>query len=240
MSNIHTYIKIKKLSNNDIAKALGYSPEHISRILTGATALNHKFLGKFKEAYPDFDNNVNPLFIENINDLPDNVLQEPSTLYQLDSQNDIIQVPFSDFMETAYLPIEAQAGYLDSLEGQEVAKLDTMLIPREFEKGNYLIVELKGDSMNDGSYRAILDKDKLLCKELSPVHWKNKLHFNQYLFVIAAHDGVVCKQITGHNKESGDITCHSWNPFYKDYVINLQDVYKLFYVKKIVDRGIRF
>ena len=175
--------------------------------------------------------------------IPDNDLQITSTLVQEPNsiyESSIKQIPFTDFMETEYLPIEAQAGYLDCLETQEIPKLDTMLIPKEFEKGNYLVVEIKGDSMNDGSARSIQDGDKLLVKELIREHWKNKLHYNQYIFVIASHDGIVCKQITSHEVHNGNVNCHSWNPMYKDYVISLENVYKLFYVKKIVDRRIKF
>lgn len=239
MSNLHEYIKLKKLSNNDISKALGYSPEHISRILSGATTLNHKFLGKFKEAYPDFDNNINPLISENIPILHDNQLREPGTS-QYSNSSLIKQVPFSDFMETDFLPIEAQAGYLDGLETQDMPKLETMLISKEFEKGNYLVVEINGDSMDDGSKRSIVDGDRVLVKELDRVHWKNKLHFKQNLFVIMSNEGIVCKQIIAHDVANGLITCHSWNQFYKDYVIALESVYKLFYIKKMVERRIKF
>ena len=90
--------------------------------------------------------------------IPDNdfkktstLVQEPNSIYE----SSIKQIPFTDFMETEYLPIEAQAGYLDCLESQEMPKLDTMLIAKEFEKGNYLVIEIKGDSMNDGAHPAI-------------------------------------------------------------------------------------
>lgn len=156
-------------------------------------------------------------------------------------QSTVTQVDSDQFMEAAYLPISAQAGYLDSMESDNtIENLETMLIPKEFEKGNYLIVEISGDSMNDGSSRAIMSGDKLLCKELLRHHWSNKLHFKQYIFVIMSREGVVCKQITAHDIETGVITCHSWNELWKDYDVNLNDVYKLLYVKKIVDRKIVF
>lgn len=154
--------------------------------------------------------------------------------------DEVRQIPNGDFMEVSYLPISAQAGYLDALESQVEVELQTMLIPTEFEKGNYLIVEISGDSMNDGTARAIQDGDRLLVKELQRHHWANKLHFNQYLFVIASSQGIVCKQILDHNTETGILTCHSWNPAYKDYLIDMRIIYKIFYVKKIVERRIRF
>lgn len=155
-------------------------------------------------------------------------------------KSEVRQVPHTDYMEVSYLSIEAQAGYMDSLENNQIPNLDTMLVPVEFEKGNYLVVEVSGESMNDGTLRSVCDGDRLLCKDLQKHHWRNKLHYKQYLFVIVGRDGIVCKQVTGHDVEKGIITCHSWNPQYKDYVIHLDEVYQLLYVKKIVERRIKF
>lgn len=154
----------------------------------------------------------------------------------------ITQVTFDSYMEVKYLPVIAQAGYLNGFYDikENIEQLDTMLIPREFEKGNYLVVEISGDSMNDGTTRAICDGDRLLLKELDKSAWKDKLHFRQNLFVIMSNEGIVCKQIVDHNTETHDLTCHSWNNHYPDYKVNLGDVYKLFYVKKIVERRIKF
>lgn len=62
------------------------------------------------------------------------------------SNSEIKEIPITDFMETEYLSIEAQAGYLDCIDSGTIPKLDTMLTPAEFEKGNYLIVEIKSRS----------------------------------------------------------------------------------------------
>lgn len=152
------------------------------------------------------------------------------------------QVTFDNYMEVKYLPVIAQAGYLNGYYDikEHIDELDTMLVPKEFEKGNYLVVEIAGDSMNDGTTRAICDGDRLLIKELDKTFWKDKLHFRQNLFVIMSNEGIVCKQIIEHNTETHEIRCHSWNENYPNYTINLNDVYKLFYVKKIVERRIRF
>lgn len=235
MFDLEGLLKFAKLKQNQFGEIIGVSDSAVTKVKQGKMNLPDDWRIKIKEKL-----GIDPSQFDEFNYIsPDNQLREPGTS-QYSNSSLIKQVPFSDFMETEYLPIEAQAGYLDCLETQTMPKLDTMLISKEFEKGDYLIIEIKGDSMNDGSPRSILDGDKLLCKELSRDHWTNKLHFNQYIFVIVSHDGIVCKQITGHNTASGEITCHSWNPLYKDYVLNLENVYKLFYVKKIVERRIKF
>lgn len=147
------------------------------------------------------------------------------------------QVPFEEFMEASYLPVTAQAGYLSSLEGVYDMDLQTMLVPKEFDKGNYAVIEITGPSMDDGTARAICDGDKLLGKE-----WDGstkQLPYRQFLFVIVSKEGVVCKQITKQDIETGQITCHSFNSLYPDYEINMKDVLRLFIVKKIIERRIK-
>ena len=155
---------------------------------------------------------------------------------------EMTQIQEDMFMEVPVLTIYSQAGYLRGhTDTQYLNRLEKMLVPKEYDKGNYMVVELNGDSMDDGSNRSLCEGDKLLVKELDKVHWQNKLHFKKSLFVICTkEEGCVCKEITEHDIYNGIITCHSWNPIYSDYKVNLNDVIKLFYVKKIVERKIKF
>lgn len=155
-------------------------------------------------------------------------------------KSEVKQVSFDNFMEVYYLPIEAQAGYLSeySIDNPN-DDLKTILVPKEYEKGNYLVVDVSGDSMDDGTNRAICSGDKLLCKEIEKPQFGNGLSFRQNIFVIMSNEGCVCKQITSHNVDNGLVKCHSWNEKFADYEINLNSVYRLFYVKKIVERRIK-
>lgn len=155
-------------------------------------------------------------------------------------KNEVKQTPFEDFTEAEYLPVTAHAGYLASLEDKQDLELSTMLLPKEFEKGNYMVVEVAGDSMDDGTTRAICDGDKLLVKEIDSGYYAKKLPFRQSLFVIASREGIVCKQISNHDVENRTITCHSFNSLHPDYTIKLDDVFGLYFVKKLVDRRIKF
>ena len=220
-----------KLNQVELSTYIGKSTSAVSKVKKGEMA----FPDEWKKIILDkFGVNVNDYELDNLTISERMTVNEPTSKYEAK------QVSEQGFQMADFLPIEAQAGYLDGLESQTVQELDQMLIPKEFEKGSYLIVEISGDSMNDGSARAIQDGDKLLVKELQKHHWKNKLHYKQYLFIIMSREGVVCKQVTGHDIETGQLTCHSWNDLYKDYTVNLEDVYKLFYVKKIVERRIKF
>ena len=148
------------------------------------------------------------------------------------------QIAYEEFMEAKYLPITAQAGYLTSLEGNGKIELQKILVPKEFNKGNYLVAEIDGASMDDGTNRSICDGDKLLLKQLE-LNNGDRLPYRNNLFVIVSKEGIVCKQIINQNLENGNITCHSFNNLYEDYDINLRDVYYLFLVKKIVERRVK-
>jgi len=152
--------------------------------------------------------------------------------------NDIKYVEHEEFMEAKYLPVKAQAGYLSSLDGVNEIELQTILVSKESDSGNFLVVEVEGPSMDDNTRYGICDGDKLLIKE-----WQGsigeRLPIRNNLFVIASKDGLVCKQIIEHDTNNGLITCHSFNPSYIDYKINMSDVYKIFLVRKIVERRIK-
>ena len=156
-------------------------------------------------------------------------------------KSEIKEVGFDEFMEAEYLPVTAQAGYLAGLEDKHPIELKKMLVPKEFEKGFYKVIEIEGDSMNDGTNRSICDGDKLLLKQIEGGDYLQKtLPYRNNLFIIVSREGIVCKQIVEQDIERGCIVCHSFNPLHKDYEICFEDIQQLFYVKKIVDRKIKF
>jgi len=148
-------------------------------------------------------------------------------------------VPHGDFMHTPVVINYAKAGYLAGYGDQEfIDSLPKILLPKEYEKGNYLVFEIEGDSMND----QLQEGDKVLAKELPKEYWSSKLQINKYLFIIVSRDGIVIKQITKHDVATGKIRCHSLNnsPEYSDFTMSLNTVYKLFYIKKIIDKKVNF
>lgn len=156
-------------------------------------------------------------------------------------KSEIKEVAFDEFMEAEYLPIKVQAGYLSGLEENKPIELKKMLVPKEFEKGFYKVIEIEGDSMNDGTPRSICDGDKLLLKQIEGGNYLQKiLPYRNNLFVIVSSEGIVCKQIIDQDLERECIVCHSFNPLHKDYEICFKDIYQLFIVKKLVERKIKF
>lgn len=130
----------------------------------------------------------------------------------------------------------AAAGYLsgfaDETYIEELPKVP-FFIDHEV-KGKYMGFEVRGDSMDDNSVNSIIEGDTLICRQIKPDLWYNKLHIQKWYFVIVhKEEGIIVKQITDHNPETGDITIHSLNSFYPDRVLNLRDVAQLFNVVQI-------
>lgn len=130
-------------------------------------------------------------------------------------------------MVPAYAHAGYQAGYADP---EFIESLPDHDFYNE-DDGTYRVFELKGDSM----YPHLHEGDFVKAKFLPPVHWKDKLHVNE-VFIVVSKDGIVCKQLVGHNIKSGDITLHSFNAIYDDYSINLSEVIELWYYKGFYSR----
>lgn len=127
----------------------------------------------------------------------------------------------------------AQAGYLCGYADEAyLATLPTIPYIVDHEaQGHYIAFEVKGDSMNDGTEDAILEGDRLLCREIQPHLWvDSKLHFRKWDFVIVHTEGILVKRIIDHDVENHTITIHSLNPLYPDKVIDLAEVKQIFNV----------
>lgn len=154
-----------------------------------------------------------------------NTPNQPSDEASLIDEPIILRVPLvSQYAQAGYL-----SGYADEAY---MATLPTIPYIVDHEaQGHYVAFEVKGDSMNDGTEDAILEGDRLLCREIQPHLWvDSKLHIRKWDFVIVHTEGILVKRIIDHNVENHTITIHSLNSMYPDKVINLADVKQIFNV----------
>ena len=101
-------------------------------------------------------------------------------------------------------------------------------------KGRYIMFEVKGDSMNDGSEQSILEGDRLLGREIKRDLWKYKLHINKWDFIVVHRtEGILVKRIIEHDTEQSTITLHSLNPEYEDRTFSLNDITQIFNVIEV-------
>lgn len=128
----------------------------------------------------------------------------------------------------------AYAGYLSGFADHEYLEAQPIYVAsKRYSGGNYVAFEIRGDSMDDNTRRAICHGDVVLAKELKKDYWKSKLHIPKVFVIVHREEGITCKEITEHDVETGDIVCHSWNSTHRDFTLNLRDVAQLFYLKEI-------
>lgn len=151
-------------------------------------------------------------------------------------QNEVTQLTIGGVMMVPLVNQYAHAGYMagyaDAVYIDSLPKIP-WVVDHEY-KGKYISFEVRGDSMDDGLKHSYEQGDILLCREIYPEYWKCKLHINTWDAFVIVHktDGIVVKQIINHDVENGIITCHSFNPIYDDFQIDLREVAQLFNVVK--------
>lgn len=148
-------------------------------------------------------------------------------------KEEITPLPYDDYMMVEYVDLSASAGTLGGSNVDLLPDTKKRLVPREFDKGNYLVVRVNGDSMTDGTDISIPDGVEILVKE-HVLENGDKLPIRGNLFVICSREGNVFKQIVEHNTDLGYIRCHSYNPKYEDYNIPMSEVFQIFIYRKIV------
>lgn len=157
-------------------------------------------------------------------------------------QSNVRPVLDAQYTDVVYVPIHAQAGYgrgYGDIEYIESLPTVPVIVDKNYN-GNYRVFEVDGDSMDDGSRNAVYDGDKILCRDVRSDLWLSKLHINSWFFVIVMkNDGILIKKIIDHNVENGKIICHSLNPLFSDFEVDLRDVAELYNAIKIIERSIR-
>ena len=151
-------------------------------------------------------------------------------------QNEATQIDKPIILRVPLVSQYAQAGYLCGYaDAAYMATLPTIPYIVDHEaQGHYVAFEVKGDSMNDGTEEAIIEGDRLLCREIMPHLWADsKLHIRKWDFVIVHKDGILVKRILDHDVENHTITIHSLNSLYEDKVIDLADVRQIFNVVEL-------
>lgn len=161
-----------------------------------------------------------------------------SKKFDIDNKLEIVDIPKSELIPKEYeshIPVrvvtsKARAGFSDAYYADEYLEdMPTILIEADKEyKGRYLAFEVDGDSMEPEYNRG----DVVICREIPRANWQYKLHYEQWDFVIAhGTQGIMLKEITSHDVETGEIICHSLNTeMHPDFPLNLREVAFLYNV----------
>lgn len=244
--------KLKKLFislRNRITKDHQQSFKQYEALLSqGETIVTHELIQEIVATFPDINkewltDNKGTMF------LSDNALINGKDLNhsisKVKSKNgteEVSPVAEQNYMIVEYADLAVSAGMLggDFSEAfvESLPETHRRLIPREYNEGNYLVVRVNGDSMDDGSKRSLSDDDEILIRL-----WTDgidTLPIRSKLFVLTTRSGHIVKQITKIDHKKKQITCHSFNPLYPDQIVDFDEVIQLFTVEKIVNSKIRF
>jgi len=222
----------------EIHRSTGFGKGNVSSYINDKKPVSDNFIKTLLKEY----NLLKDDFTEGGQKQYPQQISEPSMV----GEPNAIEVDFRQ-MDVMFVPLVskyAYGGFLDNYGDDEYFE-DLPKIPfanDKEHKGSYLCFEVKGDSMDDGSYRSYLEGDVLLCRILNQEHWVNsRLHLHRWTKFVIVHRtrGVLVKEILKHDVEKGIITIHSLNDYYEDEELKLKNVSMLLNVVDMRRKEIR-
>lgn len=210
-------------SNVEFANFMGEKTSTTSGWVSGRRGIGKNVIDKITAKIPQ----VNPGWL---------LTGEGHMLVNIGCINEAAQIDEPIILHVPLVSQYAQAGYLCGYsDASYMATLPTIPYIVDHEaQGHYVAFEVRGDSMNDGTEEAIIEGDRLLCREIMPHLWSDsKLHIRKWDFVIVHSEGILVKRIIDHDVINHKITVHSLNSMYEDKIIDLSEVKQIFNVVEL-------
>lgn len=217
---------------NQFSEKMGYTrPEKLYKVMRGENAISKNLAKEINSKFPQYSE-------EWLLTGEGNMLAGIPLVHSFPNipQGELKPKEYSTSIKVRLVSNKAKAGWSEGYYNEEyLEELPFVMIDSdENYKGKYLAFEVEGDSMEPD----YLEGDIVICREIQRHLWGSKLHYKDWDFVIAhSTNGIMLKEITAHNVETGDITCHSLNPKYEDFVLNLHQVAHLYNVVEIRQKG---
>ena len=148
------------------------------------------------------------------------------------SHGTVMMVPLiNQYAYAGYQSGFADNGYVDSLP-----KIPVMATHQG--RGKYIAIEVRGDSMDNGTVESILSKDIIVCREIAPLYWQQeqRLHFRKWkaFALVSKTDGIIVKEVIDQDTVNKTITIHSLNQEYPDTTLQLQEISQIFNVIQVI------
>lgn len=222
LSEIVRSIKFQyKLTQREVAMKIGLkSATYLSDVLNGRHPVSEQISDSLIEAFPEYSKDW--LLTGEGSML---LTQEPKGNATMVDPSDInwISVPV-----VPYRAMAGSTGWYEDVFAEDWAERRTVMAPQGANPSDYVIFTVTGDSMLPN----LADGDEILSKHVPFDYYKeNRLHiYNHSIWIIATmREGILIKNITAHDVEQRNITCHSYNPMYPDFTINLADVRDIYH-----------
>nr|DAS17101.1 MAG TPA: Repressor protein CI [Caudoviricetes sp.] len=211
---------------------IGLSQDEINNIRIGKAKVPFIKIVNLKTSYPEINTDY---ITSNYGEILIPVIDYSKITDRL-PQGELKEKEYPEKLAVKLVTTKAQAGWTEGYYNDEYLEdMPTILIDSEEKHhGNYLAFEVAGDSMEPD----YIEGDVVICREVQRHLWQYKLHIKDWDFVIAhATNGIMLKEIIKHDVKNGVIYCHSLNPKYEDFKINLHEVRFLYNVIEVRQKG---
>ena len=143
------------------------------------------------------------------------------------------EVAQKDVYDQNVMPVPLIRAYASLPERWDQEEMNNypIYLTKKRTDGDYVCFEVAGDSMTSTDPESIYAGDYLVCRELQRHHWKNRLHIPRVFVLVHRERGVMVKQVIAHDVPNGILTCHSFNPEYEDFQVQMDDLDKIYYAK---------
>lgn len=224
---IVSYIRSKGLTNRGFSLSIGMSENYVASM---RRSIQPGVVAKIAARYPD----LNTGWL---------LTGEGQMLRPAAPREEAAPVINPNLVMAPLISKYAYAGYMAGYGDEEY--IDTLptvpfIVPEtQTSKGDYIAIEVKGDSMDNNTPESIMEGDMLLCRIIKPELWRDcKLHMRRWNFVIVTREGILVKRIVDHDLGRGTIRIHSLNELYSDETIELRDVIQIMNVVQLMRRPI--
>ena len=248
---INFILEKESLKAGTFAKRIGVTPTQIYDLLSGKTKkISESVANKIISAFPIYNKiwiltGVGSPIQESLIKIP---LKEEEGEFFTENTNNVKFYDLGDKyrMVVKLVPFAAYgrfANECDSLEAEKETWEEESFETDKIVHGKYFAFEVKGESMDDGTRNSFEEGDKVLVRELSRIHWKDGLRYDDHPFWVVVFDSsVLIKQIVAQDLEKGTITFHSINPSpeYSDFILEMDKIRSLYYVLQKKPKTIKF
>lgn len=222
----------KNISQTDLAREIGVSLRTIQLYERKDANIPIKNLTKIAEY---FEMTIAELYLHEVNDIGENYIRKQpftkhgSIFYPLDHGKYLIMAPL--------VLMEHYDGYIENIKEQydKNHPFQAGFVIDFLEDEIYTAFEITGDSMDNDSVHAIPNKAIVLGLEIhKKAFTKGDTTLWNKPYVLVCEDRIICKQITGFNREHETLHCHNLNssPEYQDFELPLDEVLQVFRIVK--------